>query len=71
MSIISPVHIIFFGLVALLVLGPKRFPEFTRALGQGVREFRALMSAATHPREPAGEEQGAGGEATPPPAEGV
>ena len=64
MSIISPVHIIFFALVALLVLGPKRFPEFTRAVAAGVREFRALLSAPAPPRERAGDE----GDATPPPA---
>jgi sec-independent protein translocase protein TatA len=44
MSILSPVHIVFFAVVALLVLGPKRFPEFTRALGHGVREFRDVLN---------------------------
>lgn len=36
----SPVHLLFLGVVALLVLGPKRLPELARALGKGVREFR-------------------------------
>jgi TatA/E family protein of Tat protein translocase len=44
MSIFSPVHIVFFAVVALLVLGPKRFPEFTRALGHGVRGFRDVLN---------------------------
>jgi TatA/E family protein of Tat protein translocase len=44
MSIFSPVHIVFFAVIALLVLGPKRFPEFTRALGHGVRGFRDVVN---------------------------
>lgn len=40
MGIDSPVHLLFVGLVALLVLGPKKLPEVARALGKGVREFR-------------------------------
>jgi Sec-independent protein translocase protein TatA len=44
MSIFSPVHIVFFAVIALLVLGPRRFPEFTRALGHGVRGFRDVLN---------------------------
>jgi Sec-independent protein translocase protein TatA len=44
MSFLSPVHIVFFAAVALLALGPKRFPEFTKALGNTMREFREVMS---------------------------
>jgi TatA/E family protein of Tat protein translocase len=32
--------LLFLGVVALMVLGPKRLPELARALGKGVREFR-------------------------------
>jgi Sec-independent protein translocase protein TatA len=52
MSFLSPLHIAFFGAIALLVLGPKRFPEFTRTLGNGLRELRDVMSAATVTAEP-------------------
>jgi len=52
MSFLSPIHIVFFAAIALLVLGPKRFPEFTRTLGNGLREFRAVMSSATVTAEP-------------------
>jgi len=31
-------------LVALIVLGPKKFPEIVRALGQGLREFKRALS---------------------------
>jgi sec-independent protein translocase protein TatA len=40
----SPVHLLFLGVVALLVLGPKRLPELARALGKGMREFREAIS---------------------------
>jgi len=44
MGIENPVHLIFIGIVALLVLGPKRLPEVARALGHGLREFREAVS---------------------------
>ena len=44
MGIENPVHLIFIGIVALLVLGPKRLPELARALGHGIREFREAVS---------------------------
>ncbi|HTZ65032.1 MAG TPA: twin-arginine translocase TatA/TatE family subunit [Solirubrobacteraceae bacterium] len=51
MGIESPVHLLFIGAVALLVLGPKRLPEVARALGKGLREFREAMGQepATRP----------------------
>ena len=47
MSFLSPLHIAFFAAVALIALGPKRFPEFTRTLGNTVREFREVLSGVT------------------------
>lgn len=44
MGIESPVHLLFLGAVALMVLGPKRLPELARALGKGVREFRESIN---------------------------
>lgn len=44
MGIESPVHLLFLGVVALIVLGPKRLPELARALGKGMREFRQALS---------------------------
>jgi sec-independent protein translocase protein TatA len=41
----SPVHLLFLGAVALMVLGPKRLPELARALGKGIREFRESIEA--------------------------
>ncbi len=51
MGIESPVHLLFFAAVALIVLGPKRLPALAKALGQGIREFReSLTEGALHER---------------------
>ncbi len=44
----SPVHLLFLGAVALIVLGPKRLPEVARALGKGMREFRESINLDEH-----------------------
>jgi sec-independent protein translocase protein TatA len=44
----SPVHLLFLGAVALVVLGPKRLPEVARALGKSMREFRESINMDTH-----------------------
>jgi len=41
----NPVHLLFIAIVALIVLGPKRLPRLARALGDGIREFRAALEA--------------------------
>jgi sec-independent protein translocase protein TatA len=51
MGLENPVHLIFIGIVALLVLGPRRLPELARSLGHGLREFREAMSLES--RDPA------------------
>jgi TatA/E family protein of Tat protein translocase len=45
----NPVHLLFIAVVALVVLGPKRLPELTRALGHGIREFREAINAEAQP----------------------
>jgi sec-independent protein translocase protein TatA len=47
MGIESPVHLLFLGVVALIVLGPKRLPELARALGKGIREFRESIEVGS------------------------
>jgi sec-independent protein translocase protein TatA len=51
MGIESPVHLLFLGLVALLVLGPRRLPELARALGKGIREFRESLDVGSRDEE--------------------
>jgi sec-independent protein translocase protein TatA len=40
----NPVNLLVLGIIALLVLGPKRLPEFGRSLGHGIREFKDSIS---------------------------
>ena len=47
MGITNPLHLLFLGAIALIVLGPKRLPDLARALGTGMREFRDAISEAT------------------------
>ena len=37
--------------LALIVLGPKKLPEFGRSLGRGMREFKDSVSGANHDHE--------------------
>jgi sec-independent protein translocase protein TatA len=48
MGLDNPVHIVFVAAIALIVLGPKRLPEVTRALGRSVREFRDAINGQEH-----------------------
>jgi sec-independent protein translocase protein TatA len=56
-DILQPTHLLFILVVALLVLGPKRLPEASRAIGQGIRDFKMAIS---------GEERDHGTLSTPP-----
>jgi sec-independent protein translocase protein TatA len=47
----SPVHLLFLGAVALIVLGPRRLPELARALGKGIREFRDSIDPRADDRD--------------------
>lgn len=42
-DILSPTHLLFILVVALIFLGPKRLPEAGRALGRGIRDFRMAI----------------------------
>jgi sec-independent protein translocase protein TatA len=42
-AILQPTHLIVILVVVLIVLGPKRLPGAGRALGQGLREFKASI----------------------------
>jgi sec-independent protein translocase protein TatA len=53
MGIENPVHLLFLGAVALLVLGPKRLPELAKALGNGIREFRESIALGEDEEKPA------------------
>jgi sec-independent protein translocase protein TatA len=41
---IGPLELLVIGVIALLVLGPKRLPEAARAVGKGMRELKEAVS---------------------------
>jgi sec-independent protein translocase protein TatA len=51
-SILEPSHLVLILVVALLVLGPKRLPHAGRALGQGLREFKASIGGHENDENP-------------------
>jgi sec-independent protein translocase protein TatA len=42
---IGPMELLVIGIIALLVLGPKRLPEAARSLGKGMREMKEALQA--------------------------
>jgi sec-independent protein translocase protein TatA len=56
-GILQPTHLIILLVVALIVLGPKRLPDAGRALGQGLREFKASVGHEPSPLPEATAEQ--------------
>jgi sec-independent protein translocase protein TatA len=55
----GPLELLVIGLIALIVLGPKRLPEAARSVGRGMRELRQALTAESddereREREPEG-----------------
>jgi sec-independent protein translocase protein TatA len=44
---VGPMELLVVGIIALIVLGPKRLPEVGRSLGKGMREFKDSMAGLT------------------------
>ena len=42
----NPIHLLFMGVVLLLVFGAKRLPEMGRSLGAGMRGFKESLGGA-------------------------
>jgi sec-independent protein translocase protein TatA len=42
---VGPLELLVIGVIALLVLGPKRLPEAARSLGKGVREMKDALQS--------------------------
>ena len=47
MGLISPMHLLFLGLLAVVIFGPQRLPDIGRSLGKGMREFKDSVSGVT------------------------
>jgi sec-independent protein translocase protein TatA len=48
---IGPMELLVVGIIALIVLGPKRLPEVGRSLGKGMREFKDSLAGITDDEE--------------------
>ena len=40
---VGPLEIVVVLVIALIVLGPRRLPDFGRSVGRGLREFKAAI----------------------------
>lgn len=45
---LSPIQLIIVLVIAVLVLGPTKLPEFSRAVGKGIRDFKGAISGDGH-----------------------
>jgi sec-independent protein translocase protein TatA len=41
---VGPMELIIVLVIALIVLGPKKLPEFGRSVGKGMREFKGALT---------------------------
>lgn len=44
---LQPIHIVLIVLVAVLIFGPKKLPEFGKNLGKSIREFKHASKEMT------------------------
>jgi sec-independent protein translocase protein TatA len=44
-GLFQPMHLVVIFGIALLVFGPKKLPELGKGIGEGIRGFKAAMSA--------------------------
>jgi len=42
-GLFQPMHLLVIFGIALLVFGPKKFPELGKGIGEGIRGFKAAM----------------------------
>lgn len=46
---VGPLEIAVVLIIALLVLGPKKLPDFGRSVGRGMREFKNALTTSEEP----------------------
>jgi sec-independent protein translocase protein TatA len=44
---VGPLELIIVLAIALIVLGPKKLPEFGRSIGSGMREFKDSLTSSS------------------------
>jgi sec-independent protein translocase protein TatA len=50
---VGPLELVIVLVIALIVLGPKKLPEFGRSVGKGMREFKGALTGDTARRDDA------------------
>ena len=55
---VGPLEIVLIVVIALVVLGPRRLPDFGRSVGRGLREFKGALSGASMREAPDEEDRG-------------
>jgi len=45
---VGPLELVIVLVIALIVLGPKKLPEFGRSIGSGMREFKDSLTTSTN-----------------------
>ena len=53
MGALSPLHLVFILVIAVLVVGPGKLPETGAAIGKAIREFRHSVSGDLEEASPA------------------
>ena len=48
---VGPLELVIVLVIALIVLGPKKLPEFGRSVGKGMREFKGALTGDTAKRD--------------------
>ena len=46
---VGPLEIVIVLIIALIVLGPKKLPDFGRSVGRGMREFKQALTTSDEP----------------------
>ncbi|HEY1465255.1 MAG TPA: twin-arginine translocase TatA/TatE family subunit [Terriglobales bacterium] len=49
-GLFQPTHILIIAIIALIIFGPRKLPEFGKGLGEGIRGFKDAMKG--QPEEP-------------------
>ena len=47
---VGPLELVIVLVIALIVLGPKKLPEFGRSVGRGMREFKGALTGESSSR---------------------
>jgi sec-independent protein translocase protein TatA len=55
-GLLQPLHLLLIVGIALLVFGPKKFTDFGKGLGDGIRNFKSALKQGDATLEPGGVE---------------